>query len=210
MVESVLLVFGSKNFNNSIEEIKVNLGYTLLFFDFNKPYISISSSIAGVIVDSQICENKVNLEIINKFNKIPILLIHKLNTNDKISFDEKITLPISFFDLKKKITNIIAISKFNLNSFIKIKDYVLNKNEKKLIKFNTSILITEKEVQLIELLFNEKKPLSKNFILKSIWNYSENADTHTVETHIYRLRKKINAKFDDNNFILSSGNGYSV
>ena len=210
MLKSVLLVFGSKNFNNSIEEIKVNLGYTLSFFDFNKPHTSISSSIAGVIVDSQFCENKVNLEIINKFNKIPILLIHKLNTNDKISFAEKITLPTSFFDLKKKITNIIAISKFNLNSFIKIKDYVLNKNEKKLIKFNISILVTEKEVQLIELLSKEKKPLSKNFILKSIWNYSENADTHTVETHIYRLRKKINAKFDDNNFILSSGNGYSV
>ena len=210
MINSVLLVFGSKNFYNSIEEIKVNLGYSLLFFDFNKPHTYISSSIAGVIIDNQICSNKINLEIVNKFNKVPILLINELNKNDKISFNEKIILPISFFDLKKKITDIIAISKFNLNSFIKIKDYFLNKNEKKLIKFNISIRITEKEVQLIELLFNEKKPLSKNFILKSIWNYSENADTHTVETHIYRLRKKINAKFDDNNFILSSGNGYSV
>ena len=210
MINSVLLVFGSKNFYNSIEEIKVNLGYSLLFFDFNKPHTYISSSIAGVIIDNQICSNKINLEIVNKFNKVPILLINELNKNDKISFNEKIILPISFFDLKKKITDIIAISKFNLNSLLKIKDYILNKNEKKLIKLNTSIFITEKEVQLIELLFKEKKPLSKNFILKSIWNYSENADTHTVETHIYRLRKKINAKFDDNNFILSSGNGYSV
>ena len=210
MINSVLLVFGSKNFYNSIEEIKVNLGYSLLFFDFNKPHTYISSSIAGVIIDNQICSNKINLEIVNKFNKVPILLINELNKNDKISFNEKIILPISFFDLKKKITNIIAISKFNLNSFIKIKDYVLNKNEKKLVKLNTSIFITEKEVQLIELLFKEKKPLSKNFILKSIWNYSENADTHTVETHIYRLRKKINNKFNDNNFILSLGNGYSV
>ena len=210
MINSVLLVFGSKNFYNSIEEIKVNLGYSLLFFDFNKPHTYISSSIAGVIIDNQICSNKINLEIVNKFNKVPILLINELNKNDKISFNEKIILPISFFDLKKKITDIIAISKFNLNSFIKIKDYVLNKNEKKLIKFNISILVTEKEVQLIELLFKEKKPLSKNFILKSIWNYSENADTHTVETHIYRLRKKIYTKFNDDNFILSSGNGYSL
>ena len=210
MINSVLLVFGSKNFYNSIEEIKVNLGYSLLFFDFNKPHTYISSSIAGVIIDNQICSNKINLEIVNKFNKVPILLINELNKNDKISFNEKIILPISFFDLKKKITDIIAISKFNLNSLLKIKDYILNKNEKKLIKLNTSIFITEKEVQLIELLFKEKKPLSKNFILKSIWNYSENADTHTVETHIYRLRKKINNKFNDNNFILSLGNGYSV
>ena len=103
MINSVLLVFGSKNFYNSIEEIKVNLGYSLLFFDFNKPHTYISSSIAGVIIDNQICSNKINLEIVNKFNKVPILLINELNKNDKISFNEKIILPISFFDLKKKI-----------------------------------------------------------------------------------------------------------
>ena len=210
MARSELLVFGSINFNNSIEEIKDNLEYSLSFFDFNKPHIYTSSSIVGVIVDGQICTNKVNLEIINKFNKIPTLLIYELSTNYKISFNEKILLPISFLDLKKKITNIIAISKFNLNSLVKIKDYILDKNEKKLIKLTTSIFVTEKEVQLIELLSKEKKPLSKNFILKSIWNYSENADTHTVETHIYRLRKKIDDKFDDNNFILNLGNGYSL
>ena len=210
MIKSELLVFGSKNFNNSIKEIKENLEHILLFFDFNKPSELNFSSIDGVIIESRICINKANLDIVNKFNKKPTLLIHELNTNDKISFDEKISLPISFFDLKKKIKNIIAISKFNLNSLIKIKDYILNKNEKKLTKLRNSIFITEKEVQLIELLFKEQKPLSKNFILKRIWNYSENADTHTVETHIYRLRKKINTKFNDNNFILSSGNGYSL
>ena len=205
-----LLVFGSKNFNNSIEEIKENLGYSFLFFDFNKPYAFLSSLIVGVIVDSQISADKANLEIINKFNRIPILLINELNTKVKTSFDETISLPISFLELKKKIINIIAISEFNLNSFVKIKNYILNKNEKKLTKLNTSVFITEREVQLIELLFKEKKPLSKNFILKKIWNYSENADTHTVETHIYRLRKKINEKFNDNDFILNSGTGYSI
>ena len=210
MTKSILLVFGSKNFNNSIEEIKENLGYSLFFFDFNKPDTQLSSLIDVIVIDNQICSDKTNLEIISKFNKIPTLLIYELNTKEKIICDKKMSLPISFFDLKKKIKNIIAISKFNLNSLVKIKDYILNKNEKKLIKLNNSIFITEKEVKLIELLFTEKKPLSKNFILKSIWNYSENADTHTVETHIYRLRKKINAKFNDNNFILSSGNGYSV
>jgi len=210
MTKPVLLVFGSKNFNNSIEEIKENLGYSFLFFDFNKPYAFLSSLIVGVIVDSQISADKANLEIINKFNRIPILLINELNTKVKTSFDETISLPISFLELKKKIINIIAISEFNLNSFVKIKNYILNKNEKKLTKLNTSVFITEREVQLIELLFKEKKPLSKNFILKKIWNYSENTDTNTVETHIYRLRKKINEKFNDNDFILNSGTGYSI
>ena len=210
MIKSELLVFGSKNFNNSISEIKKNLEYSLIFFDFNKPSTHTFSSVDGVIVESKICINKVNLDTVNKFKKKPTLLIYELNINDKINFDEKISLPISFFDLKKKIKNIIAISKFNLNSLIMIKDYILNKNEKKLTKLNTSIFITEKEVKLIELLFKEQKPLSKNFILKRIWNYSENADTHTVETHIYRLRRKINDKFNDNNFILSSDFGYLI
>ena len=205
-----LLVFGSKNFNNSVEEIKDNLGYSTLFFDFNKSLPSTPLSIACVIVDGQVCKNKDYLSTINRFRDKPILLVHNLNTGDNHNFNDKILLPISLFDLKNKIKNILASSKFNLNSAINIKDYILNKNEKKLTKLNISISITERESQLIELLFKEKKPLSKNFILKKIWNYSNNADTHTVETHIYRLRKKINNKFKDNNFILNSAKGYLI
>ena len=77
-------------------------------------------------------------------------------------------------------------------------------------KDNLFITITEREVQLIELLFNEKKPISKNIILKKIWKYADDADTHTVETHIYRLRKKIFDKFHDESFIINSKLGYSI
>jgi len=63
---------------------------------------------------------------------------------------------------------------------------------------------------LIELLFCEKKPLDKNYILKKIWNYSDNVDTHTVETHIYRLRRKIYNKFNDEKFILNLDKGYII
>ena len=63
---------------------------------------------------------------------------------------------------------------------------------------------------MIELLFNEKKPLTKDYILKKIWNYSDKADTHTVETHIYRLRKKIFNKFNDDKFILNFEKGYII
>ena len=86
----------------------------------------------------------------------------------------------------------------------------MDKNEKKLIKNSNSIILTEKEVQLIELLLNNAKPLSKDDILSSVWNYSADADTHTVETHIYRLRKKINQKFMDEEFILNSKDGYHL
>ena len=55
-----------------------------------------------------------------------------------------------------------------------------------------------------------QRSLSKNYILKNIWSYSSDADTHTVETHIYRLRQKIKETFDDNNFIKNSVEGYSL
>ena len=205
-----LLIIGSKNFNNTIKEIKENLQYSLIFFDFDKPKYIISSSIAAVIVEEQVCKNKDSLTIIEKFNKKPIIFLCNLNTINQNIFDNKILLPISLFELKNKITNIIAASKFTFNSSIKIKDYILDKNEKKLIKLNLSISLTEREVQLIELLFQEKKALSKKLILKKIWNYSSNADTHTVETHIYRLRKKIYNKFKDNKFIANFEKGYLI
>ena len=69
-------------------------------------------------------------------------------------------------------------------------------------------MLTEKEIQLLELFLNNKKPISKDNILSSVWNYSSEADTHTVETHIYRLRKKISEKFKDDNFILNNKDGY--
>ena len=68
--------------------------------------------------------------------------------------------------------------------------------------------MTEKEIQLIELFLNSEKPISKKNILSSVWNYSSDADTHTVETHIYRLRKKIKDNFLDENFILNDKDGY--
>ena len=98
--------------------------------------------------------------------------------------------------------------KFNKNSSIAIKNYLLNKNEKKLSKLGEFIVLTEKEVQLLELFLSNKKPMSKNDILSSVWNYSSDADTHTVETHIYRLRKKISNKFMDEKFILNNKDGY--
>ena len=76
------------------------------------------------------------------------------------------------------------------------------------MKDDISIILTEKEIQLIELLLDNSKPISKSTILSTVWNYSADADTHTVETHIYRLRKKIIDKFKDEKFILNNKDGY--
>ena len=208
-MNSKLLIFGSKNFNNSINEVKEYLNFSLIFSDFKTKTYLIDSSISAIIVDSQALD-LVNLSEINKIHNKPILLLETLVNNKKLNYNDKILLPTSLDDLTNRITNIITAFKFSNNSALKINKYILDKNEKKLIKENNYISITEKEVQLIELLFNEKKPLTKNFILKKIWNYSDNAYTHTVETHVYRLRKKIYNKFNDEKFILNLDKGYII
>ena len=123
-------------------------------------------------------------------NKHDIILFHKDILKDK---DQKL-----FIDNSNAI-KICASKK---------KDYLLNKNEKKLSKFNNFVILTEKEIQLLELFLSKKKPISKDNILSIVWNYSSDADTHTVETHIYRLRKKINDKFMDEKFIFNNKKGY--
>ena len=124
------------------------------------------------------------------------------------NFDASLELPTSLKEINSIVESTFAKKKFSKNSSIVIKSYVLNKNEKKLSKLDNFIILTEKEVQLLELLLNSKKALSKDNILSSVWNYSSETDTHTVETHIYRLRKKITDKFMDENFILNNKDGY--
>tara|TARA_X000001036_G_scaffold31683_1_gene26003 strand:+ start:343 stop:948 length:606 start_codon:yes stop_codon:yes gene_type:complete len=123
-------------------------------------------------------------------------------------FDAILELPASLKEINAAVEKTVAKKKFNINSSIELKSYTLNKNEKKLSKLNEYIILTEKEVQLLELFLNNKKPISKDNILTAVWNYSSEADTHTVETHIYRLRKKIIDVFKDENFILNNKDGY--
>ena len=130
------------------------------------------------------------------------------NKKDSKLFDNIIKLPTTLKEINETIENTLAKVKFNQNSSIKLKEYLLNKNEKKLTKNDDFVILTEKEIQLLELLLNNNDPVSKNKILSTVWNYSTDADTHTVETHIYRLRKKINDKFFDSKFILNNKQGY--
>ena len=124
------------------------------------------------------------------------------------NYEAYLKLPTTLQEINLIVENILAKNTFNKNSSIKINNYFLNKNEKKLIKNSDFIVLTEKEIHLLELFLNEKKPISKNKILSLVWHYSSEADTHTVETHIYRLRKKVNDAFLDDKFILNNKDGY--
>jgi len=146
-------------------------------------------------------------KLLKDSEKIKILASNNI-VKRKDYFNDIISLPIKISELNSIIENSVIKKNFNKNSSILIKQYKLDKNEKKLIKDQNYILLTEKEVQLLELFLDNKKPISKNKILEEVWKYSTSADTHTVETHIYRLRKKVKSKFLDENFILNNKDGY--
>jgi hypothetical protein len=205
-----VLVFGTKNFNNLLIEIKEYLDFSLIFMNDDSTFDNNISLVNALLIDNETCNNIKNLHLINSAHNKPILLIGKISFSKKCNYTDRINFPITFLDLNSKITTLITSKKFNQNSSLKIKEYLIDKNEKKLKKNNLSIAVTEREIQLIELLFNEKKPLSKNILLKKIWKYTQGVDTHTVETHIYRLRKKIFEKFSDEKFIINSKAGYSI
>ena len=150
-------------------------------------------------------DNKVK-QYIQRNKSIKICAGSKKDLTD--DYDANLELPATLQEVNSIVENTVAKKKFNLNSSIAVKNYFLNKNEKKLSINDDYIILTEKEVQLLELFLDNKKPISKDRILSLVWNYASDADTHTVETHIYRLRKKIIDKFKDEKFILNSKNGY--
>ena len=114
----------------------------------------------------------------------------------------------------KKLLELINIKliklKFNQQSKLVIKGYDLNLNSKFLSKDNLKLKLTEKEIEIILYLNNTKIKHNVADLQKNIWGYATNMETHTVETHIYRLRKKISDLFKDEKFILSHKNGYFI
>jgi len=127
---------------------------------------------------------------------------------------EKILLinisPESIYKLIDRINVCLIQNKYDFQSNIKLKNYNLDINSKTVEYKNKKLKLTEKEIEII--LFLNKDSLSKKVIdlQKNVWGYSSDIETHTVETHVYRLRKKISETFKDDKFILSDDNGYSL
>ncbi len=196
----------NKNFNHSIEELKLFFGFYINNIEPSNDLSSINSEHEVLIVDSSNSE-KIDLQKIN----IPKVLI--LRANERKIFNEKfdliIKLPLNINEFNQSIIDLSQKFKFDKNSLIKVKDYILDKNTRFLKKKDTTIKITEKEMHFIEELNNCTEPLTKDYILKNIWGYSSETDTHTVETHIYRLRQKIKNHFNDESFIKYTKKGYT-
>ena len=190
---------GPTSFISTLDELKPFLKFNALSENINENYNIILFHIDALKDEKQ-------KELIENNNNIKICAGEKSVTLK--NYDEYLNLPTTLKEINLVVENSAVKKKFNKNSSIEIKNYFLNKNEKKLSKSENFIILTEKEIQLLELFLNTKKPISKDKILSTVWNYSTDADTHTVETHIYRLRKKIADKFMDNNFIYNNKDGY--
>ena len=159
--------------------------------------------------DSFLKKQNLNLKnslIISKSNKN---LLSNKDLSEKNFFNLNL-LPISLTRLIELINIQLIKLKFNNQSKINIRDYELNLNSKFISKSDLNLKLTEKEIGIILYLNEPKNDHQVEDLQKNIWGYSADMETHTVETHVYRLRKKIADKFNDKNFILSGQNGYFI
>ena len=152
-------------------------------------------------------ENILNNQVKDLNNYIIITKNKNLNFPNVICVDN---LPLNIFKLMEKINIIFLKNQFSNQSQIKINNYIIDLNSREIISKNKKLKLTEKEVDTIIHLSKNKEPVSVNGLQKNVWSYQSDIETHTVETHIYRLRKKISNTFDDNEFIISKKNGYQI
>ena len=118
--------------------------------------------------------------------------------------------PINIFKLVEKINIEFLKIQFNSQAQVKVGNYTIDLNSREILKSNTKLKLTEKEINTIIYLSKSNKPVSIEELQEKVWSYQSDIETHTVETHIYRLRKKILNIFNDNEFIISKKNGYQI
>jgi hypothetical protein len=118
--------------------------------------------------------------------------------------------PIKISKLVEKINIEFLRLQFSSQSQVKVKNYTIDLNSREMIIDNINLKLTEKEINTISYLSKSDKPVSIDELQEKVWSYQSDIETHTVETHIYRLRKKIFNIFKDNEFIISKKNGYQI
>ena len=176
-----------------LKEIKENLKFEIFNFKKNDKISKLDNSTYGnylIVVKS--LSNFINKDI----EKKKLYLIENL--------------PIKIDKFIEKINIQLLKQKYNYQSEIRINKYKLNLNSREISLNKKLIKLTEREIDIILFLNENKKPINVDILQKEVWGYSSELETHTVETHIYRLRKKLKDKFNDEEFILSLKKGYQI
>ena len=192
MSKSAVYIYNFKVLYNIIFEIKN-------FFNFDLFYNESEKSIFE--------EQK------KRGDKSFIIITHQKLKNNSINSKKIMTVenyPLNLLSLIEKINSNLLMQQFNFQSNINLGDYLLDLNSRIISLKNNKLKLTEREIQIILFLKKQKQPINIDMLQKEVWGYSEESETHTVETHIYRLRKKIKKSFDDQSFIKSDKKGYFI
>ena len=194
MIKQNVFIINFNSLYEILDEIKENLSFKIIKFANENDFV----------INSEI--NIINSLIITKTNQ-KLILNKNITNKNTLKFNNS---PLPLKKLLESINIKLIKLKFNYQSQINIKGYELNLNSKFFSKDSLSLKLTEKEIEIILYLNMTKTKNDVADLQKNIWDYSPDMETHTVETHIYRLRKKISNKFNDKNFILSHQNGYFI
>ena len=189
MTKQSLIVFNLPVLFDILNEIKENLNFDLYKFDKKKDLDQINDLLYGNFL---------------------ILTNSKNNKNIADNFLVIDSLPLKINEIIEKVNIILLKKKFNSQSEIKIDKFTLNINSRVISNDEKKLKLTGREIEIILFLNNSKESQSIDKLEKEVWRHSSELETHTVETHIYRLRKKISETFDNKNFIISTKNGYKI
>ena len=181
-----LIIYNLKPLFNILEEINLELNFKITFIEETN---SLKNKIKETN-DYLILSNKKYSDINNQF----VLE----------------NIPINIYRLVEKINIQFLKIQFNSQSHVKLNNYTIDLNSREMFIENSKLKLTEKEINTIAYLSKSIKPVSIQELQQKVWSYQSDIETHTVETHIYRLRKKILKTFNDNEFILSKKNGYQI
>ena len=194
MIKQNIFIINFNSLYEILDEIKENLSFKVIKYENEDDFLE--------VFDLDIK----NSLIISKSNQ-KIFLNKNIKEKNLLNLNN---FPLHINSLLEFINIQLIKLRFDYQSKINIKGYDLNLNSKFLSKKDLNLKLTEKEIEIILYLNDKKIKRDVADLQKNIWGYSTNMETHTVETHIYRLRKKINDLFKDENFILSHKDGYFI
>jgi DNA-binding response OmpR family regulator len=201
-----LHIIGSKSFSELLNELEVNY---IISSDKNFNYKNQDLVVRIIFVNElQFTVNKKyfseNIPTIFLLNNKDYLVKNKLKLLD---FHVSLLVPIEILSFREIVNILITKYNFFKKSKIIIKGYEIDSNQRVIMKNGIKAKLTEKELDLI-LILNKNDGLEKNFLLKNIWNRNSDLESHAFETHLHRLRKKINKFFKDKKFITESNSLY--
>ena len=181
----------------------------VIIYKFNNLFEILNEISQDIGINFIEAHNENNLKNIIQ-NSSHYLILTQQNISNLDNQLQLTNIPIKISKLIEMINIKLLKNQFSNQSKVKIKNYILNLNSREISNNNTLMKLTEKEINTIIYLSKTNKSVSINELEKNVWQYEADMETHTVETHIYRLRKKLYDIFKDKDFIVSKKNGYEI